>query len=199
MTDVERLMAIHEINHLKARYFRCVDTKDWDGLEAVFTADAVADYTPPGGKQGGWIVTGAANIVAFVKRVIAPAITVHHGHMPEIEVTSPETATGLVDGRYDLVAGRISPQDAVWLRPLPRNLRKDRRQMADKDAEINPPSRRRVVSNIGVPAILNRFSTLDLRDAGMPTDDRLTPVRAFLSTIAALHRGNISKRKVRRV
>jgi hypothetical protein len=103
MTDVERLMSIHEINHLKARYFRCVDTKDWDGLEAVFTADAVADYTPPGGKQGEWIVTGAANIVAFVKRVIAPAITVHHGHMPETEVTSPETATGI-----------WSMEDMIW-------------------------------------------------------------------------------------
>jgi len=103
MTDVERLMAIHEINHLKARYFRCVDTKDWDGLEAVFTADAVADYTPPGGKQGEWIVTGAANIVALVKKVIAPAITVHHGHMPEIEVTSPETAMGV-----------WSMEDMIW-------------------------------------------------------------------------------------
>jgi hypothetical protein len=59
------------------------------------------------------------------------------------------------------------------------------------------------VSNIGgVPAILNRFSRVDLRDAGMPTDDGLTPVRAFLSTIAAhaiCAKVNISKRKVRRV
>jgi SnoaL-like domain len=103
MTDVERLMAIHEISHLKARYFRCVDAKDWDGLEAVFATDAVADYTPPGGKQGEWIVTGSTNIVAFVKKVVAPAITVHHGHMPEIEVTSPETATGV-----------WSMEDLIW-------------------------------------------------------------------------------------
>jgi hypothetical protein len=95
MTDVDRLMAIHEISHLKARYFRCVDAKDWDGFEAVFTPDAVADYTPPGGEPGKWTAIGAANIVAFAKSVIAPAITVHHGHMPEIEVTSPETATGI--------------------------------------------------------------------------------------------------------
>jgi hypothetical protein len=33
MTDVERLLAIQEIEHLKARYFRCVDTKDWGGFE----------------------------------------------------------------------------------------------------------------------------------------------------------------------
>jgi hypothetical protein len=41
------------------------------------------------------------------------------------------------------------------------------------------------VRNIGVLAILNRFSRVDLRDAGMPSDDGLIPVRAFLSTIAA--------------
>jgi hypothetical protein len=72
-----------------------VDTKDWGGFEAVFATDAVADYTPPGGKPRELIVTGSANIVAFVKRVIAPAITMHHGHMPEIEVILPETATGI--------------------------------------------------------------------------------------------------------
>lgn len=103
MTDVERLLAIHEINHLKARYFRCMDTKDWTGFEAVFTADAVADYTPPGGKQGDWAATGAANIVALVKNVVAPAITVHHGHMPEIEVTSPTMANGI-----------WSMEDSIW-------------------------------------------------------------------------------------
>jgi hypothetical protein len=95
MTEVERLVATHEISQLKARYFRCVDTKDWDGFQAVFAADAVADYTPPGGKPGEWIFTGSANILAFVKKAIAPAVTVHHGHMPEIEVTSSESATGI--------------------------------------------------------------------------------------------------------
>jgi SnoaL-like protein len=103
MTDVERLMAIYEISHLKARYFRCMDTKDWSGFEAVFAADAVADYTPPGGDQKEWMATGAGNIVAFVRKVVAPAITVHHGHMPEIEVTSPTTANGI-----------WSMEDLIW-------------------------------------------------------------------------------------
>jgi SnoaL-like domain len=95
MNDTERLLAIHDISHLKARYFRCMDTKDWAGFEAVFAADAVADYTPTGGNQSEWMATGAANIVGLVKRAVAPAITVHHGHMPEIEVSSPTTATGI--------------------------------------------------------------------------------------------------------
>jgi hypothetical protein len=95
MTDVERLLAINDISHLKARYFRCMDTKDWAGFEAVFSTDAVADYTPQGGNQKEWTASGASNIVALVKNVVAPAITVHHGHMPEIEVTSAATATGI--------------------------------------------------------------------------------------------------------
>ena len=103
MTDVERLLAMHEIGHLKARYFRCMDTKDWDGFAAVFAPDAVADYTPPGGQPGDWSATGAAKIVALVMNVVAPAITVHHGHMPEIEVTSPTTATGI-----------WSMEDSIW-------------------------------------------------------------------------------------
>jgi hypothetical protein len=80
-----------------------VDTKDWGGFEAVFATDAVVDYTPLGGKPGEWIATGAANIAAFGKNVIAPAITVHHGHMPEIDVTSPDTATGI-----------WSMEDSIW-------------------------------------------------------------------------------------
>jgi len=103
MTDVERLLAIHEISHLKARYFRCMDTKDWDGFAAVFTPDATADYTPPDGNPAEWTVTGAANVVAFVKNVVAPAITVHHGHMPEIEVTSSTTASAI-----------WSMEDLIW-------------------------------------------------------------------------------------
>ena len=34
MDTVERLDAIEAIKQLKARYFRCMDTKDWDGLRA---------------------------------------------------------------------------------------------------------------------------------------------------------------------
>ena len=34
MTTVDELLAIEEIKQLKARYFRCVDTKDWEGFGA---------------------------------------------------------------------------------------------------------------------------------------------------------------------
>ena len=92
MTDAERHLAIDEIKQVKARYFRCMDTKDWLGFGAVFAPDATVDYTPPGGNAADWSTSGAAKIVAFVRKVVEPAITVHHGHMPEVELTSDTTA-----------------------------------------------------------------------------------------------------------
>lgn len=103
MTDAERLIAIEEIKQLKARYFRCVDGKDWDGFAAVFTPDATVDYTPEGGDPKDWSMAGVANIVAFVQKALAGANTIHHGHMPEIEIISPMAARGI-----------FSMEDMIW-------------------------------------------------------------------------------------
>ena len=49
MTEIEKLLALEEIKLLKARYFRCVDTKDWEGFKAVFAHNAhfdISDDTP---------------------------------------------------------------------------------------------------------------------------------------------------------
>ena len=97
MEPVERLMATEEIKQLKARYFRCMDTKDWSGFEQVFAADAVMDMSSEMRDQTtrGGITRGAAQIAAMVRTVVGPVVTVHHGHMPEIEITSPTTARGV--------------------------------------------------------------------------------------------------------
>ena len=97
MEPVERLLATEEIKQLKARYFRCMDTKDWAGFEQVFAADAVMDMSSEMRDQTtrGGITRGAAQIAAMVRTVVGPVVTVHHGHMPEIEITSPTTARGV--------------------------------------------------------------------------------------------------------
>ena len=97
MEPVERLMATEEIKQLKARYFRCMDTKDWAGFEQVFAADAVMDMSNEMRDRTtrGGITRGAAQIAAMVRTVVGPVVTVHHGHMPEIEITSPTTARGV--------------------------------------------------------------------------------------------------------
>lgn len=82
---------IEAIKQLKARYFRTMDTKDWTAMRLVFADDVVVDTTDAGGS----VVTGADEFVAFLRNVIGDVVTVHHGHMPEIEITSPTTATGI--------------------------------------------------------------------------------------------------------
>src|SRR5207245_1818724 len=48
------------------------------------------------GVRGGEGVTrGASEIAAFVRGAVDTVQTVHHGHMPEIEITSPATARGV--------------------------------------------------------------------------------------------------------
>ena len=82
---------IEAIKQLKARYFRTLDTKDWDGFLAVFTPDVVMDTSA----SGGGVIEGTDAFLAFLQEALADAVTVHQGHMPEIEVTSPTTATGI--------------------------------------------------------------------------------------------------------
>ena len=79
------------IKQLKARYFRTMDTKDWDGMRQMFTDDVVIDTT----ESGGDVVGGADAFIAFLQEAIGDAVTVHQGHMPEIELTSATTATGI--------------------------------------------------------------------------------------------------------
>lgn len=82
---------IEAIKQLKARYFRTLDTKDWEGYRQVFTDDVVIDTTESGGER----ITGADAFLAYLGQALAGATTVHQGHMPEITLTSDTTATGI--------------------------------------------------------------------------------------------------------
>jgi len=100
MEPLEILLAIEEIRRLKGRYFRCLDTKDWDGWAEVFTEDATLQFdlsVSTLGRDGlpSPKLTGRAEILAFVARDLATAQTVHHGHTPEIEITGETAARGV--------------------------------------------------------------------------------------------------------
>ena len=98
LTDMERLIAVEEIKQLKARYFRSMDTKDWPELQAVFSPDAELDMRGEAAdksKAADGLVIGAANIMPFIRNAVLDLVTVHHGHMPEIEITSATTAKGI--------------------------------------------------------------------------------------------------------
>ena len=97
MNTVERLEAIEEIKQLKARYFRCMDRKDWDGFASVFAPDARMDVSGELANEaaGRGVTIGDHEIADFVRASIDDVTTVHHGHTPEIDVTSPTSATGI--------------------------------------------------------------------------------------------------------
>ncbi len=95
MGTADRLWEIEQIKQLKARYFRFFDTKQWKEWRSLFTDD-FKWYSAEG---DGMEVTHASP-EAFVKwhsdsHDPAKAVTVHQGHMPEIELTSDRTARGI--------------------------------------------------------------------------------------------------------
>src|SRR4051812_26312039 len=109
MEQLAQLQAIEDIRRLKARYFRLMDTKDWDGLAEVFAEEAVMDMTTSGADdavEGELVTTGRAAILEFMRHAIEGALTIHQGHMPEIEITSDTTATGI-----------WALEDRIWFEP----------------------------------------------------------------------------------
>ena len=82
---VESLEAVEDIKRLKARYFRFVDEKKHDELSALFTQTAklVTD---------GITWESPSHFAATIRDLTGAAPSVHHGHMPEIEITGPDTA-----------------------------------------------------------------------------------------------------------
>jgi hypothetical protein len=91
MIDAAMLADIEEIKQLKARYFYHLDHKDWDGWrESVFCRDA-SMHVPEAQLE----LYGLDNILACLKTLLADVVTVHHGHMPLIQILSPTTASGI--------------------------------------------------------------------------------------------------------
>jgi hypothetical protein len=94
MDQLERLTAIEDIKQMKARYFRCVDSKDWHDFADLFTPNAEFHSTWAPTAEGG-IIRGNQEIAKVIGGQMDDLVSVHHGFMPEIEVTSATTANGI--------------------------------------------------------------------------------------------------------
>jgi uncharacterized protein (TIGR02246 family) len=104
---LQLLLDIEAIKQLKARYFRCMDRKEWDAWGEVFAPDAVLEVP-----EAEMVTEGRAAIVAAVSGALTGATTTHHGHMPEIEITGPDTARGIW-AMFDYVSWPGSEPGAV--------------------------------------------------------------------------------------
>ena len=86
------LEAIELIKQLKARYFRFLDTRNIEGLQSVFTADATARFKGP---DYDFDLSGWPALEAFYRKSFsADAFGMHNGHHPEIDVAG-DHATGV--------------------------------------------------------------------------------------------------------
>lgn len=93
------LIEIEAIKRLKHRYVRLLDHKEWDELQTLFASDATASYA-----DGTYAYEGRDAIVGFLRDALASpnVLTSHKVHQPEIDLTGPNSATG-VWGLEDVV------------------------------------------------------------------------------------------------
>jgi len=92
MDATAKLTAIAEIKQLKARYFLGVDTQDFDLLRREVFADGVTFQFSEFRKEP---FVGADEVLAMFGEGLKGKHSVHHGHMPIIEITSETTAKGI--------------------------------------------------------------------------------------------------------
>lgn len=89
---MNELMEVEQIKKLKYRYFRHLDCKQFGAMLDLFVDDSTTSYD-----SGKHSYKGKAAIRAFFDEAMSTPRIVHqhHGHHPEIELTSATTATGI--------------------------------------------------------------------------------------------------------
>ena len=83
----------------KARYCRCLDTKDWDGYADVFTEDLVLDTSP----AGGFKIEGRDQAIRMIRGSIETAKTAHQVHNPEMAFAADGQSADVIWAMNDRV------------------------------------------------------------------------------------------------
>jgi DNA modification methylase len=90
MNALERLQAIEDIRNLKARYFRLMDTKQWEQFATLFTPDM--QVISPNGKV--WLSGGDA-FASSIRHSLEHSVSVHQGFTAEIDIIDAENAKAI--------------------------------------------------------------------------------------------------------
>ena len=93
MTETEKLLAIEAIKTVKAKYFYGLDHKDSGLWRKPRCSQRTLRFMSRNSAIEPFV--GVETIIAWVKGSTGDQVSVHHGHMPIIEITSPTTATGV--------------------------------------------------------------------------------------------------------
>lgn len=89
---MEELLEIEKIKQLKARYFRALDTNDWELFASTLAEDCPGSYS-----DGDLSFENRQGIVDFMRENLSGdrILTLHHGHHPEITLVDENHATGI--------------------------------------------------------------------------------------------------------
>jgi hypothetical protein len=103
LDTLQKLVYTEEIKSLKSRYFRLMDSKQWQEWRGLFCDDASFQIEglsiDPGGTEPSEF-QGADEFVAMAVRSLDQGVSVHQGYSPEIEILSDTEARG-VWGMFD--------------------------------------------------------------------------------------------------
>ena len=94
--DVQQILDILEIQRLKARFFRLIDTEQWDALRETLTEDAqifFEDSRFPVSTTPAW--DGRETWLNYMITANPEKLTVHQILGPEIELVDDNTASGV--------------------------------------------------------------------------------------------------------
>ena len=90
---------LEAIRQVKSRYFRLMDTQQFDQWHTCFTDDISALYegVPRAADDlpTDIEIQGCAALVDGVRSLMTGAQSIHQGYMPELELTSATTARGI--------------------------------------------------------------------------------------------------------
>jgi len=95
----QQLIDLEDIRQLKSRYFRLMDTQQWEPWTECFTADISALYegAPRRSETQPMDITcdGRDVLVEGVSTLMTGAKSMHQGFMPEIELLDANNAKGI--------------------------------------------------------------------------------------------------------
>jgi SnoaL-like domain len=87
-----RLAAIEDIRHMRSRYLRMLDTKNWTELAKLYTRDATLAFHT---EEPGVVSRGRDEILKRITTLLVDVTTIHYAHTAEIVFQSDARATGI--------------------------------------------------------------------------------------------------------
>lgn len=85
---IQRLEDIESIRYLQAKYQRCLDTRDFNGIAECFADDVVSAYD-----NGNTAYTGKQNVIGYLMNVMSLSMpSAHMIHGGEVDIVDSQNA-----------------------------------------------------------------------------------------------------------